>query len=816
MGDVSRHRDIFLASRDAVPDPRLGPAGLTRSDLTYVELGNYLTDVSQFRDPVTFIFTKRRIWRDKVIPRVADKFPIPNAAIVAIGAGVAAATKAAESVLPDWLEKVLYGLGGATAAGGLVPYDAWADLFGADNWIDAVLGLPMDQSAAAQTAAGIPARDLEHYGLLGAFFVSLIEGVTHYLFAAEVRERNRGPWGRVEPIPQDRLSTAYAEFFTQYWPHEHTDQPPYVWDAGKRPKAPSLYGESRRGRTLTDIKRGQERGVMNVVDAAYVPYLAEGLSEVEDAWRGLRRGDSAGRQRLLVRVGKLLHGVEDWYFHSNVVELLALTAHRPRPEAGADEDAYLRRFVDHVTRTRPEFRAVTGPKLVRLRRKLYRRLRFPVYTEARSAEESGGVASTKESQPCLRHAYPAFPSQQDTANTLLPALEHLGAKLGNPGGSGSGGIPDWAGPVVRALLTEPDGSDRQLVVERSRARGVDPVTLALALAGAGTPRAQVRLVVVDVLREWVPLILIFLDESERQRLVANVAVDSWPLAAGARPPGRGEDQPTEIELQQTRHEAALKPRPRPGGVVEDNYARLARHLLDAGFLNEPGRAALAAAFAVDRQAEQIDDRTPGCGNLLLEFAVEQQKKLDEGEQEVAKLDRLPESVFGGATDNGAFQEIVGSHSLMSKDTTESTPFFDDARVLATVASNSVLTILLEQVGAPRVDRRLDWEAVLRRLIRFPPENNGWERRALALFAQRQQAERQRAAAGGAQAGQPTAAAAEPVLPTIADIPELAGLAAASMRPVPTTPPTPSRPSVREQLEEAYRGLEVELREFRHP
>lgn len=30
-------------------------------------------------------------------------------------------------------------------------------------------------------------------------------------------------------------------------------------------------------------------------------------------------------------MGKLLHGVEDWYFHSNVVELFRLRSHtRPR------------------------------------------------------------------------------------------------------------------------------------------------------------------------------------------------------------------------------------------------------------------------------------------------------------------------------------------------------------------------------------------------------------------------------------------------------------------------------------------------------
>ncbi len=799
MGDVSRHRDIFLSSRNAVPTTLLGQAKVSRDDLTYVELGNYLTDVSQFRDPVTYIFTKRRIWREKVIPKVADKFPIPKAAIAAIGAGVVAGTKLAEDVLPDELEKLLYGVGGSAALAGLLPYDTYADIFGADNWIDAVLGTPMDRSAAAQLPGGVLARDLRHYGLLGMFFAHFIEGVTHYLFAQEVTERNKGPWGTVKPIPQSRVAAVYAEFFTQYYPHEHTDQPPYVWDAGRRPRARSMYGESRRQRTLDDVERNRERGVMNAVDVHDVQYLAEGLSEVEDEWRRLRPSDTAGRQRLLVRLGKLLHGVEDWFFHSNVVELLALMSHRPKQE-GTDDETYLRSFVEHVARTRPEFAAVSGAQRARLQRKLYRRLRFPVYREAKKAEESGGVASKDTSLPCLRHAYPAFPSQQDTANTLLPALEHLGSKLGNVRAPSGGGVPDWAGPVFQKILTEPDSTDAQLIRDKASARGVDAVSLVLALTGATAPREQLRLVVVDVLREWVPLVVTLLHEDERKRLVANVAADQWPLAPGASPPARDDDAPTETELQQRRHEASLAPRLQPDGRTEDNYARLGRHLLDTGFLNEPGRAALQEAFAVDRRAESIDARTPGCGNLLMEFAVEQQEKLDAGEKRSAELDADPRATFDIATDTGAFQEIVGSHSLMSKDTEHSTPYFDDARVLATVASNTVLTVLLEQVGAPQADRRLDWEAVLHHLIRFPPENGGWERRALALFTERQR---------GAGSGSVT-------LPSYGDLPELAAVVASSMRPVPTTPPAPRRQSKREEMEERYRRLELELREYRYP
>jgi hypothetical protein len=279
-----------------------------------------------------------------------------------------------------------------------------------------------------------------------------------------------------------------------------------------------------------------------------------------------------------------------------------------------------------------------------------------------------------------------------------------------------------------------------------------------------------------------------------------VGTDAWPLAPGSSPPSRAEGAPTETEVQQKRHEDALTSRLRPDGHTEDNYARLGRHLVDTGFLNEPGRAALGKAFAVDRQAESIDRRTPGCGNLLMEFAVEQQQKLDAGEKKSAELDADPTATFAQATDTGAFQEIIGSHSLMSKDTEGSTPFFDDARVLATVASNGVLTVLLEQATTPQSGRRLDWEAFLHHLIRFPPQNGGWERSALALFEERKRA-----------------AGTDPVtLPSYADLPELARVAVASMRPEPATPPPPGRRPKREEMEERYRRLELELREYRHP
>lgn len=291
------------------------------------------------------------------------------------------------------------------------------------------------------------------------------------------------------------------------------------------------------------------------------------------------------------------------------------------------------------------------------------------------------------------------------------------------------------------------------------------------------------------LREWIPLVLTLLNESERQRLVADVAPESWPLAAGATPPPRTTDK-TEIKLQQERHVRALQPRGTEGGRTESNYEQFARYLMERGVLNERGRQAMVSAFDVDRRSEELPTDAPGCGGFLMQFALDLQVKLDAGRVAAEKLNRTEQAVFGQASDNGAFDEIVGSHSLMSKDTLTSVPFFDDARVLASVASSSVFTILLQQVGSPQPDRRIAWEQVLHHLIRFPPSQGGWERRALALFAQKN------------------------AIPRFGDLPEFARLVASSMTPRGPVAGSTSSQSKRAALEERYNRLESEVADYR--
>jgi hypothetical protein len=461
-------------------------------------------------------------------------------------------------------------------------------------------------------------------------------------------------------------------------------------------------------------------------------------------------------------MGKLLHGVEDWFFHSNVVELLELRSFRPEQLAEESDEEFLKRFVSGVAKRRPEFVAADATERLRLKRRLYRRLRFPAYDSGTKTQSAGRLSSTRMSTPSLRHAYPAFPSSQDTSHTLLHALENLEHKAaGEPGE-----LPAWVTSVLEQRGLE--------ILE-----GLGKLGRPLVVAG-----------VEHELREWVPLILTLLSENERQRLAANVAPENWPLTPGsARPPRTVKE--TEVELQTKRHAAALEPHKAKDGRTENNYEQFVRHLAARGHLNERGKKAMVAAFEIDRKAEQLPTDAPGCGGFLMQFAVQLQELLDAGDAATEALNKRPDSVHGQESDNGAFSEIVGSHSLMSKDTLTSVPFFNDARVLASVASSSVFTIMLQQVGAPVAGRLLSWDEVLHHLIRFPPSSGGWERRALAMFGEKQQ------------------------IPAFSDLPELARLVKQSVRPA-TPPAAKPRQSKLEELEERYLRLEAEVSKYRYP
>ena len=431
----------------------------------------------------------------------------------------------------------------------------------------------------APTPGAQKARDEKHYGYLGLFFRHFIEGTTQLLFAQDVPKRAGGEWGTIEPVPDTRVTEVFGEFFTQYYPHEHTDQPPYVWDASKRPGKPAMYGPSRRQATLRD----GDVGVMNAVDTHDVAYLAEGLAALEEEWRGLKRDDEAGRQRLLVRMGKLLHGVEDWFFHSNVVELLELRSFRPAQLDGESDEEFLKRFVAAVAKHRPEFVDAAPTERLRLQRRLYRRLRFPAYDAGTKEQSAGRLSATRMSTPSLRHAYPAFPSSQDTAHTLLHALENLEHKAaGEPGE-----LPAWV-----------DGG--------AKAKGVDdPRRARLAGAAPRDGRRRARAAGVGAAGPHA---------AERGR----AAAPGRRRRAGALAARPGRDQAAAHRQEVRARPPARAPRQGPGapprddGRTESNYEQLVRYLVERGHLNQK-RSAVAARRLRDRPQvrEASPPRPPG-------------------------------------------------------------------------------------------------------------------------------------------------------------------------------------------------------------
>lgn len=741
MGDISRHRDIFLNTRTALPQDLLARCHLTAADLTYLELGNYLTDVSQFRDPVAFLFAKRGVWRESVLPKATGTKNILQG--VAFGLGAAGMSALALAGYPKWA--LASGLTGGLLPA-LITEERLLDWFrDVDDWLDRMLGAPIDR-----VPAGRRRTDVE-YGYLGLFFQYFIEGITHTLFSDAVTERVSGAWGEVGRIPENALAGVFAEHFTQYYPHEHTDQPPYVWDASERPGKP-MYQVSRRQTTLAS----PGRGIMRAVDDDYLTYLAEQLTKLEHRWRGIAESDAEARRKALVPLGKILHGVEDWYFHSNVVELLLLRQFAPAQRTGEDDEAFARRFVLGALREDAAFLRESYENRVGLQRKLYRRLHYPDYLPGDDVN-TGGVPSRETSQLRLDFAYPAFPSAFDTSNTLLGALEHLEGSL-NPGGAGllqrvsqslsqAGGSQPSNLPGLACMVARFQGTHEgeQLFRQCAAARGI---VLPASRRGipAALPPGATHLLVIDVLREWIPLVLTLLHEDERRRLVAKIDPLRWTgpgSSPGTRMSRPGETN-AEEDAQLRRHREALTARRHSDGITENNYERAIRLLGQCGFLSATGQAALQKAFQIDLTAEFIDNETPGVGGFLIKLAVQLQEQRDLSRAVTARLN-AQRSIFDARTDtsptsvprgkSSAVGEVVGSHSLMSKDTPQSLPLFEETRTLASLASQTVLHLFLQEASSPATATGLDWLKVLQQLVRYPDDPGGWEAQALALFRQ---------------------------------------------------------------------------------
>jgi hypothetical protein len=359
MGDVSTHSEIAQA---VMP---LLPAG----EAKYFEIGNWITDVSQFRDPFAHLSGKRTFFL-----RAMDQF----------------------ALIPR-----VFHIG---------------DVFlGVDDYLDEVLGVPPETRERGRRPGPDPAGDRPDDGALARWLRGLFLLVT-------CNPELSPPLRSVMPLDKNEVKQVFDVLYTQYFPHEHLDFPPLP---------PHLPQRGDRNPSQVPVTGGgQPRRVLAYVDQ-HLDYIADLLTRVERDWAhaAAQGADPARRRELVARFGHASHALEDWFFHSNFVEMAWRTAHATQPAPHAPLPPPTPAEIEHH-----------GPVAsdTTVQRRYRRRLRAP------SFQGDGDQLSRETSQEAAL-VYTSSFGADDISFTLIDALGHV---LGVP--------PDAVDPAVdpkRALLS---------------------------------------------------------------------------------------------------------------------------------------------------------------------------------------------------------------------------------------------------------------------------------------------------------------------------------------------------------------------------
>jgi hypothetical protein len=167
------------------------------------------------------------------------------------------------------------------------------------------------------------------------------------------------------------------------------------------------------------------------------------------------------------------------------------------------------------------------------------------------------------------------------------------------------------------------------------------------------------------------------------------------------------------------------------------YERGIQHLRARGYLNDAARDAWLAAIEVDREMEGFGKLTPGVSGFMIQLLAQGQHELEKSRGLSRRFDGArdfgPGNALDPRSDNGATGEHVGTHTLMSKDTSISLPVHEETRRVARFASAAVARHLVAEVDAnPGSTRGLDWDRILRHYLRYPfARPSMWEAQVLA-------------------------------------------------------------------------------------
>lgn len=339
MGDVPTHAEItgYVAGEWS----RLFPGMVDPGKFTYLELGNFLTDVSQVRDP----------------PAHANGREIVRAR-------------------PSTFERI-----------GL-----WFASEDFNGWLNGMFG----------STGGT------RHGWLATFLQHVIAAAAHEIFATDgllragspIPASGSSPFAAFRLISPADVDTVLGGHFTQYWPHEHVDFPPVA--DGRTIATNALFGPGTR-RVATYLEWDLQ-------------YLSDGLSRLELDWLDALAASPGAPppNDLLVRLGHLLHAVEDYYFHSNFSEIRQF-----QRLVGSSPSAVV-----------PGTAILSGTRYdttsVPLRRVAFRRLLYPIFADATNLSRSRSDDGT---QVLFTGGFGAT-ELWHTLGGALEAVEHIATALG--------------------------------------------------------------------------------------------------------------------------------------------------------------------------------------------------------------------------------------------------------------------------------------------------------------------------------------------------------------------------------------------------
>jgi hypothetical protein len=566
MGDIGTHAEIsrFVIdqARKALPD-----GAIPATDYAFLELGNFLTDVSQFRDPPAY-------HRARELARSEAGF------------------------------------------GGMV--------LGSDEWVTDIFGK----------------KSPDPHGALPKMLQLLMSATTHMVFdddalptflgSAIGKVTQSGPSILLEHgIAAQDVDQVLQTSYTQYFPHEHLDS------------IPLPPGQVASLRARPEFAVGP-RNLLDYLERDLL-YLSEQLSSLEARWRaaeangGIRPAD---RQSNLVKLGHILHAVEDYFFHSNLPEAHVWAA----AYAGELQNAPNREpsradlLSSSLRRTR------LGPMSPRLFRLLNRRLRFPVYT-------APDKLSTTESEDAAALIFTGGFGQTDVWHTLGGALEALEDQLDR----------------VNQVAPQYDPRKTSLV-----------------------------------------LFKMLLSRSARAEMVAGKTLEAQ----------------RKLHLEQ---------------LLGRQYHKKIDEIAQTKLVCDHTAKALLAAFDLDFSMSKKHDGMlapfPGPGAVLITMMDAMEKEREKSAAAETKLDDEASSIESRSTDNGCSAENIGTHTLMSKDTTSKEPLRAEAVALAKHASASIAVRFLSSVIRPApVSEGEDWDAALQFFVRGVVLG-GWETELLDAVRQ---------------------------------------------------------------------------------